>query len=117
VSIDDTTLPQPLDAPFRCDVEPDRERVTVRPAGEVDLVTAPELQAIATDLLENGFGELVLDLRGLTFIDSSGLRAVLAITAVATRLRARLSVIPAPPIVQRAFVIAGLADRLPFVAP
>lgn len=73
-------LPMPMssrDDGFRCDVHPDRDRVVVRPVGEVDLATAECVDATLTDLRAAGFGELVLDLRDVTFLDSSGIRLLL----------------------------------------
>lgn len=44
-------------------------------SGEIDMATAPELEA----LTEAGSNGLALDLSGVRFIDSSGLRALLRI--------------------------------------
>ena len=55
------------------------EAVVVTIRGEVDLATAPELESC----LQRAFGAapdgVVLDLEGLTFIDSSGLRVLVAL--------------------------------------
>lgn len=56
-------------------VEPlDGERL-VRLQGEVDMVSAPRLARCLEELAEEGARHVVLDLAGLTFIDSTGLRA------------------------------------------
>ncbi len=49
--------------------DPNEDRLTVRVAGEVDLDTADQLAAG----LEACHGTVVLDLAGVTFMDSSGL--------------------------------------------
>src|SRR5439155_4034554 len=51
-------------------------RVTV--AGELDLATAEQLEAQLKQVESSGPGTLVLDLRELEFMDSTGLRAVIA---------------------------------------
>ncbi|HEX4698464.1 MAG TPA: STAS domain-containing protein [Actinomycetes bacterium] len=55
---------------------PTRALVTV--SGEVDLETAPELGDHALAALKDVSVHLVLDLRGVTFMDSTGLKVLLA---------------------------------------
>lgn len=59
---------------LRCHVEPDRERVVVRAVGEVDLATVEKLDEPLTELRTNGFAQIEIDLREVTFMDSTGLR-------------------------------------------
>ena len=63
------------------DIEPDRESVRVAPVGELDIATVDKLQAEVSQLLETGFAKIVLDLRGVRFLDSTGLRLVLELDA------------------------------------
>lgn len=82
--------------------------------GELDADAEPEVQA-ALDAAGAGAVPVVLDLRGLEFIDSTGLRLVLAADR---RLRARgvaFSVVRGPQHVQRPFTSAGLDELVPFV--
>ena len=61
-----------------------REAASVRVSGEVDLATAPQLERTLREAL--GFARLVLlDLREMSFIDSTGLRVLLD-----TSVRARV---------------------------
>jgi anti-anti-sigma factor len=56
----------------------DREgRAVVVIRGELDLATAPDLDAALTERLEAG-QDVVVDLRELEFMDSTGLRALVA---------------------------------------
>jgi anti-anti-sigma factor len=50
--------------------------------GELDMATAPDLADVLQSLLAEGSGEVVVDLAGLSFVDSSGL-AVLVTTQTA----------------------------------
>lgn len=61
------------------------EGATVTVTGEIDLATAPQLRDAALRALRQGDGPLRLDLRGVTFLDSTGLHVLLA-----TRRRAEL---------------------------
>lgn len=92
-------------------VHTDAEDVAVVVNGELDLFTAPELNA-ALHATGAGREELVLDLRGLTFIDSSGMAVLVAQRRAMRALGTRLRVVgPSGPAL-RAFELAGLADAL-----
>ncbi len=84
-------------------------------AGELDLIGVPELEASVGSLCETGTAEIELDLRGVTFIDSSGLRAILVCKEICERHGIDLYVVPsesrAP---RRLFEITDLADRVPW---
>ena len=47
--------------------------VVISVAGELDMATAPHLQAHITELLESGQDRLVFDLADVSFCDSTGL--------------------------------------------
>jgi anti-anti-sigma factor len=59
---------------LRCHVEPDRERVVVRAVGVVDLATVAVLDGPLNELRASGFTQIAIDLREVTFMDSTGLQ-------------------------------------------
>ena len=61
------------DVDFRIEVVPDRESVFLALVGELDLATAPVLAEEIAELRARGFARVVLDLRSLAFMDSTGL--------------------------------------------
>ena len=61
--------------PFAIEIDEREDRVVVMPRGELDMASAPELEQTLMPRLESG-SWVVLDLRALEFIDSSGLRVV-----------------------------------------
>ena len=99
----------------------------MQPRGELELATAEtlrstldaaiaEILSAALDGMENG-GRLVLDLRGLSFIDSTGLHLLVALDERAQRDGFQLTLLaPAAPI-DRAIRVCGLDQTLPFAAP
>jgi anti-sigma B factor antagonist len=105
----------PID--FRVEVAPERDVVRVSPIGELDISTADRVRAELQELRSAGFTRLVLDLRGTTFLDSSGLRLVLDAHSAAAGEGSGFAIVAGPPNVQRAFAVAGLRDHLPFVDP
>jgi anti-sigma B factor antagonist len=108
-----------LQAPqlFRCDVVEEPGRVRVEPVGELDLVTAEPLAQTIRELRRSGVTHIILDLRRVSFIDSSGVRLAFDLHTEAAGNGLRLELVPAPPNVQRIFELTGTHDRLPFVTP
>jgi anti-sigma B factor antagonist len=58
---------------FGFDIIPARGRVVVALAGELDIAAVPELRAAIDRLRDSGFGQIVVDLRAVEFIDSTGI--------------------------------------------
>jgi anti-sigma B factor antagonist len=88
--------------------------VLVRLRGELDLTSAPALQDVLDDLRDR-HQAIVIDLGGLRFMDSSGLRLLLSASADAARDGWDLGLLAGPSAVQRVFTITGTEDRLPFL--
>lgn len=103
---------------FRSTVSRDGDRAVVRLHGELDLASAPEAEATITALEEEDPpATLVLDLSGVRFLDSTGLRFILAADSRARRSGRRLQLVPGPEAVHRVFRIALLDGRLEFIDP
>ena len=89
---------------------------TLALAGELDISTAEQLHRAVERLLAGGdTGQLTVDLRRLTFIDSSGLAAMVFASRQCERHDCRLSVIRGSASVQGVFELTGLHELLPFV--
>lgn len=58
---------------FRCLVHHGRDAATLRLAGELDMSNAAEVERPLRDLTSLGFRTVVVDLRELTFLDSTGI--------------------------------------------
>jgi len=76
--------------------------------GEVDLYTAPRLRCRMTALLEAGWRDLVIDLRSVSFIDSSGLGALVQCRALAERLGTSVSLVCTQPHLLKILRLTGL---------
>ena len=55
--------------------EPHAFRVTGH--GEIDMASAPQLDAVLDDLVERGARVVIFDARGIEFLDSCGLRSII----------------------------------------
>ena len=99
--------------PLRCPVSPRRDAVWIAPEGELDVESAGFLRAVLDEHLGTGFPRFVLDLRGLTFIDSTGLKTLIEAKRSAGARDIDLTVRPVPHQVQRIFDITGTADLFP----
>ena len=107
-------MAQALPTPYRCEVFPERDRVRIAPAGELDIATAPQLEAAIHELIQSGFDHVVLDLAQVEFLDSTGLRLILRLQASADGGRLRLQVRPGPPAVQKLFTLTGTEELISF---
>lgn len=104
-------------SPLRVDVWPDGDAVYVCPVGEIDLDTVSRVRDRLEELRAAGFRRLILDLRGVTFLDSTGIRLALETDASARADGFDFALIEGPANVQRAFEITGLRGGLPFIDP
>jgi anti-anti-sigma factor len=83
--------------------------------GELDISGIARVEDELRQVEETAPAAVVLDLRSLTFMDSSGLRLVLEADMRARREARRFAIVPGPESVHRVFLIALLDKRLEFV--
>ena len=84
--------------------------LTLALEGRLDTTTAPELEQATKDKLE-GVTELILDLAGLEYISSAGLRILLSLQKTMNRLGS-MKVIHVNEIVSEVFDVTGFSDIL-----
>jgi anti-anti-sigma factor len=84
-------------------------------SGEFDLSSASQIEDVLKEIEENRPPLLVLDLRELTFMDSTGLRVMVSADARARDDSRKLAIVQGPEAVHRVFRITGLDDHLQIV--
>jgi len=99
---------------FDVSAERNGSALVVSPLGEVDLATIGSVRE-AVDREHDGSEPLVLDLRRVEFMDTSGLRYVLELSERAAKEGFGLRLVRGTPAVQRVFEVSGLEAKLPFV--
>jgi anti-anti-sigma factor len=95
--------------------EPASGRLHAALSGEIDLSTVEEVDARLEDSLAAGPELLVLDLREVSFLDSSGLRMVLRLDERQRNAGGRLVLVQGQRRVERVFELTGAGDRLTIV--
>ncbi|MDX6690758.1 MAG: anti-sigma factor antagonist [Solirubrobacteraceae bacterium] len=82
--------------------------------GELDVATAGEVRGELERAEASDAASIVLDLSGLTFMDSTGIRLLIEARDRSRSDRNRLTLLRGPASVQRVLQIAGVDDVLPF---
>jgi anti-sigma B factor antagonist len=101
--------------PLQLKTDQDGAVIAVSAIGELDIATAGLLDEELRRVHELSPRLLVLDLRGLTFLDSTGIRTILAADARAQEDGAELKIVRGPEQVDRVFRLTGIGDRLDIV--
>jgi anti-sigma B factor antagonist len=84
----------------------------VAPRGELDMTTQGDLRGALER--QAARGAVTLDLSGLSFLDTSGLRLVLETAEASRRDGFAFTVVPGNRAVQRLFDVAGVTHLVPF---
>jgi anti-sigma B factor antagonist len=100
-----------------CEVSITDDAARVRLVGELDLASAAVVDARLDELVNEGARQLILDLSGLSFIDSSGLRLLFTWLRNTREAGVAFSLVRGGSSVQRVFSIAGVENLLPFLPP
>jgi anti-sigma B factor antagonist len=96
------------------DIACDDGQRTLVLTGELDLASFWLLDCPLLQIGADGSKSFTLDLSQLNFIDSAGVRAVLAARGLCAARDCEFTLIPGPEHVQRVFELSGLIDHLPF---
>jgi anti-anti-sigma factor len=97
---------------LRIDVRSEPDRVVLGLYGELDLLGAPLLENAIEDVEGGAPAIIVLDLQDLQFVDSAGLRVILAAHERSQHQAWDFALTPGSEQVQRLFTIAGVGDHL-----
>jgi anti-sigma B factor antagonist len=85
----------------------DDETAVIAVHGELDLATAPRLKWPLVDALDSGRRRVLVDLAGVTFMDSTALGVLIGVRR-SLKPEARMAIVCTHPDVLRIFEISGL---------
>lgn len=104
------SLLPPLETNFEVDVKPAAGGTIVTVTGELDVASSQTLEQELATL--QGAALIVVDLRGLTFIDSTGLGVLVRAHQLAREQSRHLALVPGDGQVQRLLSLTGLQNEL-----
>jgi anti-sigma B factor antagonist len=100
---------------FRVEVNRQGRAAVIAVTGELDLATGPQLEAELLDISASDTELVVVDLRNLEFMDSTGLSIIVRAHQRLTGEGCELGLVRGSPQVQRLLDLTGVADRIALV--
>jgi anti-sigma B factor antagonist len=104
-----------LDGNLLIGVSREANRVVLRLDGELDLASVPLLESAVQSATLDDPATIVLDLRGLEFIDSTGLRAILLQDKRSTERGQTFALVRGSEQVQRLMRMTGVDEHLKLI--
>jgi anti-sigma B factor antagonist len=100
---------------FRVEVHSEQQATVIAVSGELDLASSPALQEELDRISASDSQLLIIDLRELDFMDSTGLSVLVRAHQRAEEQGRRLAMVKGPQQVQRLLSLTGVADRLTLI--
>jgi anti-anti-sigma factor len=89
--------------------------VEITLSGELDIASDRRLSETLKQVADDTTANVVIDLRGVTLMDSAGLRWLITADALSQAEGFRLWIVRAPGVVERTLAATGMDARLPIV--
>lgn len=99
-----------VDQEFRIEERRGAVPLVVAVSGEIDVATAPQLRECLHRIIAEGEATIVLDLLGVTFLDSTALGVLVGALKRCRELGGDLHVVVADPRIVKIFEITGLTN-------
>lgn len=102
-------------SPFSVDVRSENGAPLLRISGELDLSSSPKLEEELARTTATSPSLIIIDLRDLDFMDSTGLSVLIRAHQQAQQSGHRLGIVNGPQQIRRLLSLTGVADRLTVV--
>jgi anti-sigma B factor antagonist len=99
-----------VDQDFHIEQRTDVTPPVITVSGEIDVATAPQLRECLHAVIAQGEATIVLDLLGVTFLDSTALGVLVGALKRCRELGGELHVVVADPRIVKIFEITGLTS-------
>jgi anti-sigma B factor antagonist len=107
-----STLASSVQSHFRVEVRSEDHATVISVSGELDLASSPVLEEELDRVAQSDAELLIVDLRELEFMDSTGLSVLVRAHQRAEEQGRRLGLVNGSQQVQRLLTLTGVADRL-----
>jgi anti-anti-sigma factor len=97
---------------FQIDQQETKDSYMISLGGELDLSVVTQLRSVLEPVIDRVDLNLVLNLRELTYIDSTGIGIIVSILKYRDGINAPFSVKEIPPSIQRLFDLTGISGYL-----
>jgi anti-anti-sigma factor len=101
--------------PFDVQIEQDPTGISVRVRGDIDIATIRSLEDARERVLAKAPRSVLIDLRAVGFVDSSGLKFLLETLARSQQEGWTLQILRPAETAMKVFMITGADKHLPFV--
>src|SRR5213080_1900019 len=98
---------------FKLDKHQNKENTFVQVAGEIDAYTAPKLREELMPLAEEPHPSLIISLKEVSYIDSTGLGVFIGLFKEITKNNGELKLVDLSERLERLFHITGLSNVIP----
>jgi anti-sigma B factor antagonist len=105
--------PSTLSMPFSASADRRGEAMVLALDGELDLSAKPAFEQLLEEAVDSEVEQLYVDLRGLVFIDSTGIELLLQALKTATEQGFEIAFVAGPGYVWSLLQSTGVASRLP----
>ena len=99
-----------MDQEFHIEEQADAVPPVIAVSGEIDVATAPQLRECLHRVIAQGESTIVLDLLGVTFLDSTALGVLVGALKRCRELGGDLHIVVADPRILKIFEITGLTN-------
>jgi anti-sigma B factor antagonist len=97
---------------FVIDQQENDEEYVFYLSGELDLSVAPQLRSALESVVNQAEKPLILNLRGLKYIDSTGIGIIISVLKIRDELNAPFIVREIPASIKRLFDLTGISEFL-----
>lgn len=100
-----------MDVPLEISSHESEQACVICVRGEIDFATAPKLDEVVQQLIDNGATSLTFDFQDVTFMDSEGLKVLLRTQHRLKEHNGALRITHCSRTITRAFEVLGLSSR------